>query len=48
MREIIEVLRRGLEEFNNYNIQFLNCEDDIEELYFGLDWLSENMKPIVE
>jgi hypothetical protein len=47
MRDIYEILRKGLEEFNNYNIQYINY-DDIEELYFGIDWLCDYMKPIVE
>jgi hypothetical protein len=48
MRDLYEALRKGLEEFSNYNIQYINYEDDVEELYFGLDWLCENMKPIME
>ena len=47
--EINEKLRNQLKGGNYfYNIQFINFEDikGLNEIYFGMDWLCEVMKPV--
>ena len=49
--DLIEKLRARLESENYYfNTQYINFSDTkaIEEIYYGLDWLSSVMKPIIE
>jgi hypothetical protein len=41
-----ERLITELSDNSNFNFLYLNFEIGIEEIYYGLEWLSDNMKPI--
>lgn len=49
MEDIYELLRKELSllEYDNYNIQFINFITGGEEVFFGLDWLCDTMKPLL-
>jgi hypothetical protein len=46
MSQLNEALIAELSGLKNNNILFLNYDIGIEEVYYGLDWLSENMKSL--
>jgi hypothetical protein len=46
MNELNEELIEKLNEFPNANILYLNYDIGVEEVYYGLDWLSESMRAL--
>jgi hypothetical protein len=44
--ELCETLLAEIGEYRNHNILYLNYDVGIEEVYYGLEWLSENMKSL--
>jgi hypothetical protein len=46
MHSLYERLIGELSGYSNINILYLNYDIGIEEINFGLEWLSDNMKPL--